>query len=208
MPRVCTVCAHLQRAAIDERLALQVVNVAQVARDYGLDRKAVARHRDQHLPQFLRAFAGQALGLDAEQLNAEAQRLYLITLDALARAEHGALSHIDEDGKAQRRVSNTAIARFIREARQGLDLLAKLSAATPPPETSHEDGKFAQRVQEALGRIEALQSRRLELTALDRAELLGENDAASVRVHDTNSWLAQRAHRASTSTIDAEACDE
>src|SRR5438132_13901144 len=116
MPRICTVCAHLKRAEIDERLALQVVNVAQVARDYGLDRKSVARHRDQHLPQFLRAFAGGAAVLDLSTIRAEAQRLYLTTLDALARAEQGVLAHVDEPDKARPRVSNTAIARYIREA--------------------------------------------------------------------------------------------
>ena len=101
MPRICTTCAHLQRAQIDERLALQVVNIAQVARDYGLDRKSVARHRDQHLPQFLRAFAGRAAALDVSKIQAEAERLYLTTLDALARAEQGTLARIDEDGKAR-----------------------------------------------------------------------------------------------------------
>jgi hypothetical protein len=175
MPRICTVCAHLRRAEIDERLALQVVNVAQVARDYRLTRHSVARHRDQHLPQFLRAFAGEAAAVDASKIHAEAQRLYLTALDALARAEQGTSTHIDEDGTPHRRVSYTAIARFIREARQSLDLLAKLSATTAPPETPNAlpNGELSARIAAQLDKIAAHTPRpQLEATAVDDAEVL------------------------------------
>ncbi len=128
MPTPCSVCAHLERASIDERLSLQVVNVAAVARSYGLGKDAMRTHRLRHLPQFLPAFKASAAALTLGSLQAEAQRLYEVTLDALARAEAGVLTDVDRDGKPVREVSMGAIARFIKEARQGLGLLAKLSA--------------------------------------------------------------------------------
>src|SRR5207248_5926055 len=151
-----------------------VVNVAQVAREYGLDRKAVARHRDQHLPQFLRAFAGRAAVLDVSKIQAEAERLYLTTLDALARAEQGTLTRIDEDGKARPSVSYSAIARFIREARQGLDLLAKLSLAsdtrdTPPNEVNPQ---LDARIAAALERVERRALRGLQRHNIVDAEVV------------------------------------
>src|SRR5882672_6319918 len=126
MPRPCVICSRMDRAAIDERLSFQVVNVADVARSFEVSVHALRRHREQHLPNFLPAFRARADALTLGTLAAEAQRLYSLTLDALARAEAGVLVDVDADGKPVREVSHTAIARYIREARQGLGMLAKL----------------------------------------------------------------------------------
>lgn len=158
----CTVCAHPNRSEIDQRLAVQVVNVKQLARSYGLGRDAVARHRAKHLPAFLPALASRAGALTLDQLNAEAQRLYLVALDALAKAEAGTLAHVGEDGTATYAVSSTAVARLLREARASLDLLAKLAVAAPsapvdpaPADSALEtqlDTRIAQALDRAIAR--------------------------------------------------------
>jgi hypothetical protein len=135
----------------------------------------------------------------------------------LARAEQGTLTHIDEDGTPHRRVSYTAIARFIREARQSLDLLAKLSAATPPPETSKglPNGELSARIRAQLDKIMARsQSRELDAAAV--VELSAEAAAPNTRVSDTNPALSERlavamsrvAERPSISITDAEVLDD
>lgn len=159
MPMPCTVCAHPQRGEIDARLAVQVVNVKQLALSYGLKRDAVARHRAKHLPAFLPALQARADALTLDQLNAEAQRLYLVALDALARAEAGTLAHVGDDGERTYAVSSTAVARLLREARSSLDLLAKLAVAAPSqpggsdqPELTAGDPALDARIAAALDR--------------------------------------------------------
>lgn len=146
MPRPCGVCSHKKRAEIDERLSLQVVNVAALAEEYGLGKDSVYRHRDKHLPAFLRAFAGVQAPRAVGELAAEAERLYLVTLDALAAAESGTLRAVEADRKGRstqrRQVSLSQVARLIREARAGLDLIAKLSAASGTS-TQHDGAKDA-----------------------------------------------------------------
>lgn len=132
MPQPCRVCAHIARAEIDRRLAVQVVNVSSVARDYGLSAKAVSRHRARHLPDFLVGLTARAQLPDIEQLGAEAQRLYLTTLDALARAEAGVLADTGVGRLKRPAVSHTAVAAYLREARQGLELLARLADNAEP----------------------------------------------------------------------------
>lgn len=156
MPQPCSVCAHLERGSIDQRLSLQVCNMAQVARDYGLGKDAVRSHRDKHLPQFLPAFKASAAALTLGTLQAESMRLYEITLDALARAEAGVLVDVTKDGVPVVEVSMTSIARFIKEARQGLGLIAKLSADAGEENARPEgipNGELSARISEALGQV-------------------------------------------------------
>src|SRR5919108_4319430 len=49
MPRVCTICTHPARAAIDERL-ITGLSVRAISGQYGLRKSAVHRHRGSHLP--------------------------------------------------------------------------------------------------------------------------------------------------------------
>lgn len=129
MPTACRVCAHPLRSEIDKRLAMQVVNVRQLAREYGIGKDSMARHREKHLPGFLAALQARAQVLDLDQLQAEYQRLYLTALDALAQAEYGTLVRLDDDGTEHRAISSTAVARLLREARAGLDSMARLAVA-------------------------------------------------------------------------------
>lgn len=128
MAQPCSVCSRMDRGDIDRRLAFQVVNVSAFARELGVGKDALARHRAKHLPAFLPAFQAQADALTLGTLQAEAQRLYAITLDALARAEAGLLIDVAAGDAEGAKVSMTAVARFIREGRAGLGMLAKLSA--------------------------------------------------------------------------------
>jgi hypothetical protein len=48
MPRVCTVCSHKDRPAIDRRLIDGATN-AGIAREYGLNEEPVRQHRLKHL---------------------------------------------------------------------------------------------------------------------------------------------------------------
>lgn len=131
MGKPCSVCTHSERAKIDVDLSRQVVNLSQIGRLYGLGHDAVRNHRLRHLPEFLPAFQAAADALPLTAVQAEAQRLYLISLDALARAEAGTLIEVGEDGTEHRKVSSTAVAAMMRECRQALGMLAGLALDAP-----------------------------------------------------------------------------
>lgn len=156
MPKPCSVCAHIRRAEIDGKLAQQVVNLSAIGRDYGLKRDALRAHRAKHIPSFLPMLIGRAAVPDVDQLQAEAERLYAVSLDALARAEAGVLVQIDDDGTEVRKVSSTAIARAIREARGSLDLLVKLSTAGASAANGAGqagDAALGARIEQALSKV-------------------------------------------------------
>lgn len=52
MPRVCTVCTHKKRKAIDRELVAGTT-FRNIAKRYGLSITALVRHRDDHLPETL-----------------------------------------------------------------------------------------------------------------------------------------------------------
>lgn len=161
MPRPCTICTRLDRSEIDRVISFQVVNLAEVARRYEVSRDALAAHRKNHLPAFLPAFQASADALTLGTLAAEAQRLYSITLDALGQAEAGVLArnkdgdvqHNPETGEPYREVSNVAVARFIKEARQGLAQLVSLAAdagSTDSRPAGVSNGELDARIGQAL----------------------------------------------------------
>lgn len=169
MPRPCTICSHLERANIDRRLCFQVVNVAQLAREYGVKPDAMHAHRRNHLPEFLPAFQAQAGALTLTQLQAEAQRLYLVTLDALAMAEAGVLERVkitdpdtgEETYEHRPVVSITGVARMIREARAGLGQLAALAGDRGDDEgrpSTGADAELGAAIRTQLARVVARQS--------------------------------------------------
>jgi len=49
MPRVCTVCAHQERRAIDKALVAAQDPYRDIARQYGLSKDALLRHKADHL---------------------------------------------------------------------------------------------------------------------------------------------------------------
>jgi hypothetical protein len=52
MPRVCSICTHPARAAIDNGLETEQ-SLRDVAARYGFSKSAVDRHRGSHLPAHL-----------------------------------------------------------------------------------------------------------------------------------------------------------
>src|SRR5262249_4654161 len=83
MPRVCTICTHPARAAIDDGLeAGQPLRA--VAGQYSLSKSALDRHKDSHLPAHL---AQEGADLKAEfqaARQADQQRLKLLRWNARA----------------------------------------------------------------------------------------------------------------------------
>jgi transposase-like protein len=107
--RVCTICSHEQRFAIEELLATRQSTYRGIARKYGVSEDAVSRHvKAGHVSQLL------ALAADAERA-ARADTL----LDRIEALQSQTLAILDapEDQR-------TALAA-IREARHNLVLLGE-----------------------------------------------------------------------------------
>src|SRR5689334_13503093 len=112
MPRPCTVCGHPSRDAIDRALVAPDAANRAIARQFGLSKDAVARHRAEHLPQRLARGAQAAQAAQAVDLLAEVQ--------ALRRKAYGLLLKAEQMGDLR-----TAL-QGVREARGCLELLAEM----------------------------------------------------------------------------------
>jgi hypothetical protein len=114
MPRVCTVCVHDDRPAVDQAL----VNhrpYRNIAGQFRLSTSALVRHHDDHLPEALtRAKAAEATAR-ADDLLAQLRALRSKAMALLLAAEKAG-------------DYRTALAG-IREARACLELLAEMSQA-------------------------------------------------------------------------------
>jgi transposase-like protein len=112
--RVCTICSHEQRFAIEELLATRQSTYRGIARKYGVSEDAVSRHvKAGHVSQLL------ALAADAERA-AQADNL-LDRIEALHRRTLAILEAVegtDEHG--------TALAA-IREARRNLEVIGEVT---------------------------------------------------------------------------------
>lgn len=158
MPKPCTVCSHLDRGEIDRLLGRQMVNVAEVARTYGVSVDACHRHRSRHLPDFLPAFQATAVAPTMSKLHAEYQRLHAIALDELARAQSGTLHDVGKDGSEVRTISATAVARALDNVRKTLGDLVHLAADAAPPDEApmgQTTGELMGRIRDQLKRVEA-----------------------------------------------------
>lgn len=111
MPRPCTVCTHEGRRAIDRELVGDAPNRA-IARQYGVSKDAIARHRAEHLPEKL------ARAEQAEQV-AQADDL-LREVRALRSKAYALLLKAESQGDLKTALSG------VREARACLELLAEL----------------------------------------------------------------------------------
>jgi hypothetical protein len=111
MPRVCTVCTHPEREAIDRALVEGAVGLNLASR-FELSKSAVDRHKADHLP------AALVKGREAREV-ANADDLLQAVQDLQARA-WSILSTAEDAGDLR-----TALGA-IREARGNLELLAKL----------------------------------------------------------------------------------
>jgi len=107
------VCTHPERAAIDKALALRSETYRTIANRNGVSEAALKRHAKAHLPARL-AKAGEAKEVaSADSLLAQVQALQTRTMAVLDGAE--------ED------IDRPMMLRAIREARENLTLLAKLT---------------------------------------------------------------------------------
>jgi hypothetical protein len=129
MSHPCNVCTHVDRSEIDWRLTFPVINLADIAREYTVSRDSLKAHRANHLPGALIEYHATAdrpwRMSDREQ---DVWEPYLNALDALARAERGALLAIGRHDSEPFLLSMSEIAHQIRLARAGLDQLTRLAA--------------------------------------------------------------------------------
>lgn len=109
MTRPCNVCSHPERIEID-RLLVNGMAAAAVARQFGLVGRTVLRHADKHLPETLQA---------AAQRDDEARELDVL---AEVKALHRRTLRILDASDDSPRTGLSAI----REARGNLELLGKL----------------------------------------------------------------------------------
>jgi hypothetical protein len=110
MPRICTICTHPERAAIDQALVAGD-SAPRIAAKHRVSDDAVARHRS-HLPEALTQAQAAAEVAQADDLLSQVQELQRRTMAILETAEKS-----DRLGLAL---------GAIREARGNLELLAKL----------------------------------------------------------------------------------
>lgn len=112
MPRVCTICAHPERDAIDAAL-LGGESFRTIAHRLSVSLDALKRHKRDHLPEHLSKAARAAEAADATDLLGQMADLHRRTLAILKLAE----------GAGDGRMALMAV----REARGNLELLGKLS---------------------------------------------------------------------------------
>jgi transposase-like protein len=112
--RVCTICSHEQRFAIEELLATRQSTYRGIARKYGVSEDAVSRHvKAGHVSHLLALAADAERAARADSLLDRIEALQCRTL-AILEAVEGT----DEHG--------TALAA-IREARRNLELVGEVS---------------------------------------------------------------------------------
>jgi hypothetical protein len=111
MPRICTICEHPGREAMNEALVGDASNLS-VSSLFGVSEAAVRRHKANHLPaKLVMAQAAEEVA-QADTLLEQVRNLQRRALEILDKAE--------EAGELR-----TALGA-IREARGNLELLAKL----------------------------------------------------------------------------------
>jgi hypothetical protein len=173
MPRSCAVCTHIELAAINKRLLVGLVNVSELAREFGVPRKSMQNHRNCHVEQWYAALRERAAlpGATAHQL--EVNDLYNVILDGLATAEAGAWQHIerrngktpDGDKPAAPTLSLTSVAHSIRDVRAHVVELVELSLKHPNEEEAQarrESRELGERISEQLRRIDERKARSVQ----------------------------------------------
>jgi len=111
MPRVCSVCSHEDRAAIDKALVADA-SFRTIAKLYSIGAQSVRRHRLDHLPASIAKAEAVSRGVEAIDLLAELKELREKAMSLLLQAE------LSGDIR-------TAL-QGIREARACLELLAEV----------------------------------------------------------------------------------
>ena len=111
MPRKCTVCAHQERAAIDQAL-VNGDSLRYVSKQYDVTDAALFRHNTNHLPAALTKAHEAKEMVRADDLLSQVKELQARAMSILDQAE--------DSGDLRTALS------AIREARGNLELLAKL----------------------------------------------------------------------------------
>jgi transposase-like protein len=112
--RVCTICSHEQRFAIEELLATRQSTYRGIARKFGVSEDAVSRHvKAGHVSQLLALAADAERAAQADNLLDRIEALHSRTL-AILEAVEGTDAH------------STALAA-IREARRNLELIGEVT---------------------------------------------------------------------------------
>lgn len=212
MSQRCTVCAHMARQEIDLALAQPDANLSLLARDHGLSRDALRRHRGEHLPRMLVTLATRAEAMRAEQLHAQAQDLYLRALANLAHAEAGVLVGADGKGRERRLVNTDAVTKALREARNGLGLLAQLAMHAPTGDVVEDDGTIRSDLDVAVERALRSVLQRTQAQVADdiaEAEVLSDQPSpagrATLELQVTSSHDGSEGESPTPSVADAQA---
>lgn len=120
MPRICTVCQHPERTAIDTALVQAAPN-RRIATHHNLSEAAVRRHAGGHLPVTLARAAGSSELARAGDLLAQLRDVQATTLRILYAAERTGML--------------TSALLAIGQARQNIELMAKLLGKPRPQDT-------------------------------------------------------------------------
>ena len=86
MPRLCTICTHAQREAIDQALVTDTPN-RRIAAQFSISEQAVRRHKDEHLPAVMVKSEQAREIAHADHLLAEANRLYSVATAIMDRTQ-------------------------------------------------------------------------------------------------------------------------
>lgn len=123
MPRMCSICIHKERSSIDAQVLAQVP-YEKIARQFGVSKTALSRHRSTHLAARMTEAMSKRKAEEELDLIRFVDDLRRRSLDILDRAE----------------VSNSQAICLgaIREARESIKLLAQLTnqLATDKPVTN------------------------------------------------------------------------
>jgi hypothetical protein len=121
MPSVCQCCRHPRVWDLNRDLLQGVMALAAVARKYGVDRNALIRHRDKHLPDAMRE-AAEATNDGPVRMEAIEGAVLLGQAAEVYQKALSTLGDMEKPGMDQRaRVS------ALREVRACLETLAKMS---------------------------------------------------------------------------------
>ena len=121
MARICSVCRHVERNAIDLALVGREPSRA-IASRFGLSRAAVSRHRVAHLPATLSQAVTAAEVVKAESLLDRVQYLYAEALGVLS----------DAKARGDGRLAVLAIAQAARVIELQARVTGELDHPVPP----------------------------------------------------------------------------
>jgi hypothetical protein len=85
--RLCTICSHPERQAIDAALLVHEAGYRDIGRRFGVEKDALYAHAHTHLAEQIREHKELAMLASSESLMAELNRLHTYATWALDRAK-------------------------------------------------------------------------------------------------------------------------